>query len=324
MNTTTSRLLIETMIRRTIKNLEDSPKRELRNLVDLALQFSSSNFQSRFFRSVQTMLKNENSAYYDLIHDTVAHVDEDRLVTFGMNIGYNGCKLGSKRIRDIEEIEKYNIPWSVTLHMTPDNYLKNKKTYDSIIEQGKSMGIYTWQCHIDSQPELLLPMAAAHPDCAFIIFCSPAAISPVLIDGAVELNNIMLAIRYEDGVEHICRSLRSHGLLYSIYYIYTRNDYNSIINDDLFYSIQQLHPIFTALVSDSSCPKVMCETIYEHILVLRDRQSLQTILWELKYDCSLIDSIISNEACIAEFLPNGALSLPYTQNIGTDCNLFHQ
>lgn len=324
MNTTISRLLIETMIRRTIKALEDAPKRELRNLVDLALQFSNGKFQALFFRTAQTMLKDENSAYYDLFHDTVTHVDEDRLINFGINVGYNSCTLGAQKIREMEELEGYNIPWSVTLHITSDNYLKNRKTYDSIIEQGKSMGIYTWQCHIDSHPELLLSMAAKHPDCAFIIFCSPTDVSSDFIDGAMELDNIMLTIRYEDEVEYVCRTLRSRGLLYSIYYTYTQDDYKSILNDDLFYSIQQLHPVFTGLVSDSDCPKTMCETIYEHILTLRDKQILQTFPWELKYDCSLIDSIISNESCLAEFHSDGNLCLTHSKNTDNNCNLFFQ
>lgn len=322
MNMTTSRLLIETVIRRAIKEMEDSPKRTLRKLVDMALSFSSGSFQSFFFRSAQTMLKNENSAYYNLFQDIVAHVEEDRLIDFGINVGYHGCTLGARKIRETESLDGYNIPWSVTLHISPETYLQTSETYDSIISQGESMGICTWQLHMSSRPELLLPMAAAHPDCAFVIFCSPSDVSPCLIDGAMELTNIMLAIHYEENVEHVCHTLRSNGLLFSVYYTYKPEDLEYIINDDLFHSIQQLHPVFTALTSDSLCPKVVSEIVHEHILALREKQILQTIPWELDYDCRLIDSIISNETCIAEFNTNGSLNLRYGKSNSIECNLF--
>ena len=40
-----SRILIETVIRKALRDVKDSPERSTRNLVDMALHFSSGPFQ---------------------------------------------------------------------------------------------------------------------------------------------------------------------------------------------------------------------------------------------------------------------------------------
>ena len=91
MGNDTSRILIETIVRKTLREIKASPGRSTRNLIDMALNFSEGRFQRNFFEAAQTMLTNEKSPYYELIRDTVAHVDCERLLRFGMNVGYHGC-----------------------------------------------------------------------------------------------------------------------------------------------------------------------------------------------------------------------------------------
>ena len=110
MNHDLSRTLIETIVRKTIADIQEAPKRSTRNLVDLALNFADGRFQSQFFASAQAMLQNEDSAYYTLIPDVVASTDTDRLVTFGLNIGYNSCTLGARRIRELSSGSNITFP----------------------------------------------------------------------------------------------------------------------------------------------------------------------------------------------------------------------
>ena len=104
MKNTMSRILIESTVKRTIKSIRNDPKRSIRNIIDMALQFSDGRFQQQFFTTAQTLLKNENSAYYSLVSDTVLNVYENRLLTFGMNLGYNSCTFGARKIRENEQI----------------------------------------------------------------------------------------------------------------------------------------------------------------------------------------------------------------------------
>ena len=95
-----NRILVEGTIRRTLKSMKESPERTIRNLVDLGLNFSNGRFQTRFLKAAQEMLHNQKSAYYSLVKHVAASVDHDLLTTFGVNLGYNSCTLGAKRIRN--------------------------------------------------------------------------------------------------------------------------------------------------------------------------------------------------------------------------------
>ena len=93
-------ILIETIVRKAIRDIRDSPKRSTRNLIDMALNFSEGRFQSRFFEMAQSMLRDENSAYYRLIPDMVVNVDTEKIIHFGINLGYNSCTAGAKKNPD--------------------------------------------------------------------------------------------------------------------------------------------------------------------------------------------------------------------------------
>jgi len=97
-----SRALIEGIVRRSLRNMKDSPERSIRNLIDMALNFSEGQFQRSFFVSMQNTLRNEKGAYYGLIRDMAVTIDPDRLLSFGMNLGYNSCTMGAHTIREIE------------------------------------------------------------------------------------------------------------------------------------------------------------------------------------------------------------------------------
>lgn len=129
------------------QNLQDSrssPRRLARNLVDISLNFAKGRFQKRFLSDAQEMLKNPESAYYELVSDQIANVDRKHMVTFGMNLGYNGCTVGAKRIREIEAEQNLNIPWSLSLLLDRERLLINPDSYCRIIEQGRKIGIYVY------------------------------------------------------------------------------------------------------------------------------------------------------------------------------------
>ena len=136
MENSMSRILIETTVRQTLKGLKENPKRSIRNLVDMALNFSESRFQSRFFQTASTMLEHEESAYYTLVEDAVNHIETEHLVKFGMNLGYNSCTWGAQRIRMNEKRLGFNIPWTVLFQMDDPQYSTHLPQYDLAIQEG--------------------------------------------------------------------------------------------------------------------------------------------------------------------------------------------
>ena len=93
-------IMVRTIVKKAIRDFKTDPERTIRNLVDMALQFSDSAFQQEFYSAAQRLLSDEKSGYYDLVKDTITRVNEETLLTFSMNLGYNGLYLGAKRIRE--------------------------------------------------------------------------------------------------------------------------------------------------------------------------------------------------------------------------------
>lgn len=324
MKNNTSRIITETIVRNAIKDIKDSPKRSTRNLVDMALHFSNGKFQQLFFQAVQTMLENEGSVYYDLVHDIVTHANTERLITFGMNLGYNGCTIGSRKIRNLSETEQINVPWLVSLHIDTVHYPVNQPHYKRAITQGEEMGIFNWQIFVPCNPATVLPLVSEHLDSAFILFCEPDKITAEFLDDCAELNNLMLCIHYKEDTSDLFSSMRDMGLLYSAYYTYCPEDLASIVNGDLFYSIQQEHPVFTGLMAVSDCPSQTQMQVYNSIKKIRDSQCLQTIPWELTQDCILINEMISDKAYSVTVDSHGEVYVNLPEYRPADQNLFSQ
>jgi len=322
MNANTSRIIIETMVRKSIQDMQDSPKRSIRNLVDMALNFSGGRFQQRFFSVTQAMLKNENSPYYELVQNVASHVDTGRLVGFGVNLGYNSCTRGAEVIREIEDSQGFNVPWMLTLHLDTANRNYCAARYKSIVAQGEKMGICTWQLFADKSMEFALSLAAEFPDSAFIIYCDQAHITPQMLDEAAELSNLMLAVRYEEGAETLCRTIREMKLLYSVYHVYSAEDTVPILSDDLFYGIQQLDPVFAVLVPAADCPAETRTAVTAHVRKLREEQRFPLLPWEAAADCRLVDGIISGDPCAAAFDTDGKLHICDNDNKATEYDLF--
>lgn len=273
----------------------------------MALQFSDGRFQQDFFAAAQTMLENDNSAYYDLARNTVAHVDTDHLFTFGMNLGDNGCTVGAQRIRKNEASMGVRIPWTVSLQIDVECFLFHSEQYHGMIYEGEKLGIYTWMLFVLERPMEILPLVETHTDSAFFLFCEPKDVTDTFLDTASELHNLMLVVRYDENTLHVYSMLQRAELLYSVWYPYSGLELNSIINGDLFCSTQQVTPIFTALVPGRECCDAVQKCAYQAVKKARNEQSYRTLPWELYGDNCVIDAIISNDACTVHFDQDGDL-----------------
>lgn len=302
---TLNQALIESTIKQAIKRIQDDPERSTRNLVDMALLFSSGKFQQRFLEVIQQMLQNEQSSYYRVISDLITNVDSKRISTFGINLGYNSCTRGARTIRKIESEQDYNVPWSIFLKINDKSFRKQEKQYFSLLEQGQSLGVYTWFLFSEQGIASCLELAEKYADNAFLIFCHPNDISSPLLDEASELYNIMFVVSYENNTDQACYLLRQRNFLYSVYYSYAEDDTGEILNGNILTDIQELHPVFTLFHAKSNCPLPIGQLIYEFVLESRMKQNHLTIPLDLIHDMQYIDEIISEDAAFILFDENG-------------------
>ena len=150
--------LIELFVRRAIREIPSSPARSTRNLIDYACQFSQSDSQRQFFSRVRAILEGRRNTYLSLAHDLVCHVDADRLVRFGINVGYRGCIAGARTIRETESVQGFDVPWLMSLSIDSGSFPAKAPEYGALVEQGMQLGVY---CYLPvSYTHLTLPTKA--------------------------------------------------------------------------------------------------------------------------------------------------------------------
>lgn len=296
-----TKILVESTVRRTIKEIKESPERATRNLIDLALNFSTGRFQRHFFKTAQKMLHNQKSAYYTLVKQVIDQVDAQTLISFGINLGYNGCTKGAKVIREIEAEKHFDIPWALNLELNEKKDTECPSFYMSVIEQGIRLGIHTYLLFARDIPYRALKYAKSFSECAFILFLTNEQITDDYIEKLKEMKNVMISVRADDGFLDTCQKLREAHILYSVHYPYKEKDKNWILNGNWLEAILPAKPAFAFLLSEAGCSHDVEQEVYQYVLSVRDGQEHPLILMDVKQDSLAIDRIISDGECLAGF-----------------------
>lgn len=177
------------------------------------------------FRKV---IEDKDNNWYKLILSVWSDIDPGVRRAFFTNFILNANLLGGP-IQD-ESREKYgcNIPWAILMDPTSACNLKctgcwaaeygnqmsmSYETLDSIIEQGKKLGIY---CYIYSGGEPLvrkkdiIRLCEKHSDCEFLAFTNGTLIDEAFADEMLRVKNFVPAISIE-GFEEATDSRRGKG-----------------------------------------------------------------------------------------------------------------
>lgn len=303
-----SRSVIEAFVREKLEKLKEDPERNTRNLIDTALHFSKGRFQRYFFELAQGMMQNEQSGYYKFLRDVIVHIDSRHLLTFGMNIGYNSCFAGAKTIRRLEDAHGFNIPWAVTLQIDGASFDQAADAYRSLFDQGQELGIYTWMLFVKAQPEELFPLISAEPDCAFIVFTCPEALTDAVLDSADKLGNLMLTVEYTENAYTVCNQMRKKKMPYSVYIPYGTDILKDLNNGNLMCDISELYPVFAFFVAQN-IPDNISDAVYRYVLAVRNQPEYRSVPFEFKNDLRKIDSIVSDDDCEVAFDTDGNLML---------------
>ncbi len=303
--------IIEAYVGKKLEDMRDNPDRESRNLVDLALSLSAGRFQKHFLNLAHSILEDENSPYYALIHDAIKNVGSANILKFGMNIGYNSFTAGAKTIRNLEKEHGYNIPWVITFYV--DNESFSEETYSELIRQGKKLGIFTYIFFCSAIPENLTEIFDEESECAFLLFSDAENIENGILDQAGEIKNLMLCVKYSDSAIKVCEQLRCSKALYSLWYEYNKKP----MCEEQLNIADELHPVLTFFVKSQDDYNGYNE-VYDEVYKLRDARTAASVPLEYSGTIRMIDEIISDDTCVAVFNESG--SLISVGGSDSDCN----
>ncbi len=300
--------LLRATIKKALADIQRDPKRSVRNLVDLGLNFAEGCNQREIFDITQHYLSNENSAYYKLAEQIVNEADHEKLTTFGINFGYNGCTSGAKLLREKEVELGCHIPFMLNFILENDGIL----TVDDIenkIHEGMELGIYIYSvvCSSDNLTDLL-DMTAQFSECAFVLFINPKKLTREALSRIIELNNVVISLHY-DGKTDECinavKQLREHGCVAVVHFEYLPENMNAVLTNAITESIAEMGAIagvlYTNPLSDNKAQQLVSDYRVE---VVRSQQ-YPLFIFEAKSDIERIEHMFSNAECLVTFAGNG-------------------
>lgn len=297
------RQMIESSVRRALGRMEGDPDRAVRNLVDLAVDASRGEHQRPFFCAVRDLLQgNEDSAYFSLARRLVQEVDVEHLLTFGLNLGYEGCVRGAETIRDVERTRGFNVPWMLSIEM-PDAGLgpcgpAGCGSVTALVHEARELGIHVFLVHAGTHCCEAIDLAAVFPDCAFAIVVDNRSFSVRAASLAQMARNALMLAQAGQGAGYVCSLLASLRLPYGVYLQYPRSlDASPRIVGRSLSRMLALKPHFAVLSPAPWCTAELARATHARVRELREEQAVEAIVMDAFGDSLLIDSIISQDQC---------------------------
>lgn len=306
-----NRIFIDTAVSRALRDIERDPDRSLRNIVDLGRVFSNGRNQSAFLQTAQKMLKKKGSAYYTLAKNTVDSVSHQTLKTFGINIGYNSCTKGTKRIRQLEAEQGFNIPWAATFIYREGEGCLSVEELKRTIDEGKAVGMYTYLVYAAGQDaEKLTALLTRHADCAFVFFLAKG-LAVSRLEALCGYQNLMIALPGGDpAFFEAAGYLKERNCLYAVYQAYDDNTIHEAISPGFMEKLLPAGCTFCILTPTGNASAQARAAAKEYVLRVRACQLYPIIMMEYDSDMLAIDEVISQEPCRLVIGPKGEVLVP--------------
>lgn len=309
-----NRAMAEVIVRRSLHEIRKDPKRALRNLVDLGQEAAGGAGQKRFLGTVQQLLTREDSPYYTLIQNTVRFVDEEWLLTFGMNLGWDSLTRGAGQIRAEERRRGHSIPWSLTLHLEDAPGSLSGEDWHRIVREGTELGIYSYFLfpRDAASVRLSVELSGAAPGCAFFLLLPPdleARQWDRLSPPALSRNTLLgVDCRGRDWTERV-RQLRERRTPYLICRAYaTREDADDIVSGHWAERILPWAGMAALLVPAGEIDPADAASVYTYALETRLEQRYPTLMLDFYRDDLYTTACISGAPCFLGILPDGTVT----------------
>lgn len=311
-----TRVLIETVVDRGIRDVTDDPKRSLRRLAEMGKQFSEGRFQKASFGHITNLLKNDDSPYYKMLEDFLSTVDHRVIKTFGLNMGYNSWTYGARMIKRESEERGYMLPWVIQIHYDPEMGARlTAEKINSLIDRLSPLGINTYVIikeHNSYDDPALTKVFESHPECAFYLFLNDALISPQMAEDIKSTGNTVISINISAKECHAsCRFLKEIEALYVIHYLYSSDEVSRFGDDEYINTWLSFGSAFIFLIQKDN------DTGLAGKFARRTRmeQEYPILVWDVYSDIRLVNEMISDIPFIFELSSEGNIIYPENTNI---------
>ena len=238
MDYNSTRSFTMTLAHRAVGDIRRGGFRQLRNYVDMCATLAKKPQQKDFFAYAQQALQRTDSCYYSLIHRLLDTVDEDRICTVGVNMGFGGLIYGASEMKKQADVDGKPIAW-VTAARCGDAAL------DTLVPQAAKHNAFVWLLDATaSDPAQVVALAKANPQCAFGLLADPAALDDACVQALAACRNlvVMPLLQTPELTPEACRAarrLKAQKMFYALTVLMDDDTVEEVMQDDWLESIAQ-------------------------------------------------------------------------------------
>lgn len=204
MDYNSTRSFTMTLAHRAVGDIRRGGFRQLRNYVDMCATLAKNQQQKDFFAYAQKALQRTDSCYYSLIHRLLDSVDEDRICTVGVNMGFGGLIYGASELKKQADLEGQPIAW-ITAARCGDERLSE------LVPKAARHGSFVWLLDAtDTDPAQVVLLAKANPQSAFGLLADPSALTEDCVKTLAACRNlvVMPLLQTPELTPEVCRAAR--------------------------------------------------------------------------------------------------------------------
>ena len=307
-----TRAIIDSTVDRSLREIDEDPKRSVRKLTDLGRLFTKGRFTDEIYALVQDLLHNDDSPYYTLIERLLRHTDKQILKTFGINVGYNGLNIGGKIARGAAASRQYHTPWLISMRINSSvpNSMSVSEV-ENVIEQAKPLGIFCFGIRLEGSLlplNSLLEMAVRHKDCAFFFILPDQKLTPVHLDNIRSCQSAIFLLHTESTYTSAnLEALRKKKVFCGVYSFYDDQNAAAWAAGKRIREFLNYQTPICMLIADDTCSSKNQMRVAKYCRSCRLHPEHPILLFDSIGDIQAVDRMRSEQenGCYFEILETG-------------------
>ena len=292
-----------TLAHRAVEDIRRGGFRQLRNYVDMCATLAKKPQQKDFFACAQAALQRTDSCYYSMIHNLLDSVEDDRICTVGVNLGFSGLIYGASKMKVQADADHAPFSW-VQVAVCGDASLAEQ------VPAAAKQGSFVWVLDATrGNPADAAALALANPESVFGILAEPETLTPACIEALLPCMNIVVLplLHTPELTPEAClaaRALKKHRMMYMLTVLAAQDEIDSILHPDWVESIAQ-ESLFCMLARHGDVTSEASQQLRSGIVAGRLETGLPVLMLDWEGDISYLNRHISEYAVLGKHLPAG-------------------
>ena len=307
-----TRAIIDSTVDRSLREIDEDPKRSVRKLTDLGRLFTKGRFTDEIYALAQDLLHNDDSPYYTAIDRLLRYTSKQNLKTFGINLGYNGLNIGGKIDRSTVSSRSYHTPWMISMRLnTSIPNSMSVSEVDNVITQAKPLGIYCFGIRLEGSLlslNSLIDVMNRHKDCAFFFIIPDQKLTPIHLENIQSCHSALFLLHSESPFGAVnAEALRKKKVFFGAFSFYDDQNAATWISGKRMKEFLSYEVPLAVLIADDTCSTKTQTRVAKYCRSSRMHPEHPILIFDSIGDITAIDRLRSEQdsGCYFEILETG-------------------